>query len=193
MSSEISTNSGSLRQWHVFVLVALFASAVGVVMVRPDSPALLVLLVAICGSVAVVGLGIYRTVWPLATREFRERTEMVGSRTRAALDQKKTLILRSIKELEFDRAMGKVSTSDFEELSSRLRARAIELMKQLDIDTPNYYDLIERELAERLVKTDQGVDPGLLEARQVCDECGAGNDIDARFCKSCGLHLHSQD
>ena len=49
---------------------------------------------------------------------------MLGGRTRAALEREKTLVLRSIKELEFDRAMGKVSEKDFAEMSARLRARA---------------------------------------------------------------------
>ena len=38
---------------------------------------------------------------------------MVGERTRAALEREKMLTLRAIKELEFDRAMGKMSEEDF--------------------------------------------------------------------------------
>ena len=45
---------------------------------------------------------------------------------RAALEREKALVLRSIKELEFDRAMGKVSPKDFDEMAGRLRARAID-------------------------------------------------------------------
>ena len=41
------------------------------------------------------------------TGETRE-PEMVGERTRVALEREKNLVLRSIKELEFDHAMGKV-------------------------------------------------------------------------------------
>ena len=41
-------------------------------------------------------------------------------------------MLRSIKELEFDFAMKKVAQADFDEMSARLRARAIGLMRQLD-------------------------------------------------------------
>ena len=37
---------------------------------------------------------------------------MIGERTRAALEREKMLALRSIKELEFDRAMGKLSDDD---------------------------------------------------------------------------------
>ncbi len=65
------------------------------------------------------------------------------------LEREKTLMLRSIKELEFDRAMGKVSTKDFDEMAGRLRARAMSLMRQLDTET-GYRELIERELQARL-------------------------------------------
>ena len=40
------------------------------------------------------------------------------------LERDKALVLRSIKELEFDRAMGKVGDADFAEVSAGLRARA---------------------------------------------------------------------
>ena len=48
---------------------------------------------------------------------------LVGGRARAALEREKTLVLRSIKELEFDHAMGKVSDEDFAEMA-RPPARA---------------------------------------------------------------------
>ncbi len=57
---------------------------------------------------------------------------MLGGRTRAALEREKTLVLRSIKDLEFDFAMKKMSQSDYDEMSARLRARAVGLMRQLD-------------------------------------------------------------
>ena len=54
---------------------------------------------------------------------------MIGQRTRVALEREKMLALRTIKELEFDRAMGKLSDEDFREMSGRLRARAARLMQ----------------------------------------------------------------
>ena len=74
---------------------------------------------------------------------------MVGERTRVALEREKLLTLRSIKELEFDRAMGKLSDADWQEMSGRLRARAAGLMKQLDAGA-GYREQIERDLAKRL-------------------------------------------
>ena len=74
---------------------------------------------------------------------------MLGGRTRAALEREKTLVLRAIKELEFDRAMGKVSEADWQEMTGRLRARAVRLIRQLDSGSAVYRDLIEKELSAR--------------------------------------------
>lgn len=186
MSSETSTDAGSFRPWHLFALVGLLASTVGVLVVRPSDPVVLALLVAAIGSAAWVGFTIYRTLSPLTAPEFEDRTEIIAGRTRAALEREKTLVLRAIKELEFDRAMGKVSDSDFAEMAGRLRARAITLMKQLDVDVLGYRDLIERELAQRL-----GVDAPPADA-PVCAACETPNDPDARFCKGCGAPLEAE-
>ena len=123
MSSETSTDAGTFRPWHLFALVGLLAATVGVLVVRPGDPVVLVLLVAAMGSAGWVGFAVYRAVLPLATPEFEDRTEVIAGRTRAALDREKTLVLRAIKELEFDRAMRKVSDQDFIEMGDRLRAR----------------------------------------------------------------------
>ena len=42
-------------------------------------------------------------------------------------------MLRSIKELEFDKAMGKVADADFDEMAGRLRQRAVGLMQRIDL------------------------------------------------------------
>ena len=108
---------------------------------------------------------------------------MIGHRTRAALEREKMLALRSIKELEFDRAMGKISEEDFHEMSIRLRARATRLMKQLDAGS-GYRTQIERDLAKRL-----GDSADKPVAAHVCAKCSTTNDPDARFCKNCGAQL----
>ena len=102
-------------------------------------------------AAALVGLAALNALRPLATGETRE-PEMVGGHTRAAIEREKNMVLRSIKELEFDRAMGKLDEQDYEEMSARLRSRAVRLMQQLDNTSSGYRELIERELASRLVK-----------------------------------------
>ena len=59
-------------------------------------------------AAALVGLASLNALRPLVTGETRE-PEMIGSHTRAAIEREKNLVLRSIKELEFDHAMGKVA------------------------------------------------------------------------------------
>ena len=194
MSSETSTDARSFRPWHLFVLVGLLASTAAVLVIRPDDPVVLVLLVAAIGSSAWVGFALYRTLWPLAASEFQDRTEIIAGRTRAALEREKTLVLRAIKELEFDRAMGKVAPADFQEMSGRLRARAIALMEQLDVALPGYGEEIERELARRLADLgDAAPAAGAVGAatRAVCAGCSTVNDLDARFCKRCGGELEA--
>lgn len=195
MSSDPSTDARSFRPWHLFVLAGLLASTVGVLVVRPGDPVVLALLTAAIGSAAWVGFTLYRTLWPLAAPDFADRTEIVGGRARAALEREKTLVLRAIKELEFDRAMSKVSDADFREMSARLRARAIALMRQLDVALPGYREEIERELAQRLgVAGGEQAPPERRDAaapEAACPDCAAVNDDDARFCKRCGGKLES--
>lgn len=189
MSSETSTDvsTSSFRTWHVFVLAGLVAATVAVVTVRPSDPPAVVLLVAAVGAAVYVAFACYRMVVPLAAREFGDRTELVGGRARAALEREKTLVLRSLKELEFDQAMGKVSADDFHDMSERLRTRARTLLKQLDVDRTSFRDAIERELAERLERA--GSAPPGPATRPGCPTCGAPSDADAKFCKECGARL----
>ena len=194
MSSATSTDT-TFRPWHLFVLAGLVAATVGVVIVRPGDPAALILLVAAIGSAAGVGFAFYRVIWPLAAGDFDDRTEMVGGRTRAALEREKTLVLRSIKELEFDRAMGKVSDEDFQEMGGRLRARALDLMRQLDVDGTGFREIIASDLAELLGQQPAPAPPTAAPAelrgatRLLCGGCGTSNERDAKFCKNCGKGL----
>ncbi len=128
-----------------------------------------------------------RTLWPLVAEDFDE-TEVVSRRTREVVEREKALVLRTIKELEFDRAMGKMSAEDFEDMASRLRARAIGFMRQLDTDAAGYRDLIERELRTRLAAQPSGAAP-VGGSGPVCRACETTNDPDARFCKQCGASL----
>lgn len=186
MSSGTSTDGSTLRPWHLFVLAALVAATVAVLVGRPSEPAGLVLLILTILAAGFTGLALYRTLWPLAASDFVDRTEMIGQRTRAAIEREKTLVLRSIKELEFDQAMGKLSDTDFQEMAGRLRSRAIGLMKQLDQETPAYRDLIERELQERLERLSLDEPQPSPPVRRVCAGCGVDNEPDAKFCKECG-------
>lgn len=173
----------SLQPWQFFVLAALVCATAVTVAVRGQGITIVVLLTIIMATVALIGITALRTVRPLVSPE-EDRTAMVGERTRVALEREKLLTLRSIKELEFDRAMGKLSDADWQEMSGRLRARAAGLMKQLDAGT-GYREQIERDVARRL-----GEPPAATSMRgNFCTECGTKNEEDAKFCKNCGHKL----
>ena len=183
MSSGTSTDQ-SLQPWQFFVLAALACATVATFLARGQGVAAVILLSVMMAATALVGLAVLRVVRPLVSAS-DDRTVMIGERTRAALEREKMLALRAIKELEFDRAMGKVSDTDWQEMSGRLRARAGRLMRQLDAGA-GYRDLIERELDKRLAAA--STERPMAVAKS-CASCSTPNDADARFCKNCGERL----
>jgi len=191
-----------LPPWQFFLLCGMLG-ATAVVIVATGQPIsnILILSVTIVAA-SFVGLGAYRMLSPLVSPLVATAPVVSGGRTRAALEREKTLVLRSIKELEFDRAMGKVAQADFDEMSGRLRRRAIGLMQQLDADT-GYREQIEKELAslvsvpsteprtanpERRTNPESRT-PNSEPGTRSCSACGTANDTDARFCKQCGTSL----
>src|SRR2546425_4025598 len=149
MSSETSTNTASaLHPWQFFVLAGLGCATAVVFVARGQGFITVLLLSVLMAASVLVGVAAVRMLRPLVTSE-EDRMPMVGHRTRLALEREKMLALRSIKELEFDRAMGKLSDADWQEMSGRLRARAARLMRQLDAGG-GYREQIERDLVRRI-------------------------------------------
>ena len=183
MSSETSTEQADqgLQAWQFFVLAGLACATVATFMARGQSLASIVLVTVLMAATTIVGIAVLRTVRPLVFGD-EDRTQMVGHRTRAALEREKALVLRSIKELEFDKAMGKLSDSDWQEMSGRLRARATRLMRQLDAGG-GYRAQVEQDLVKRVGEMPQA------EVARFCASCGTARDADAKFCKSCGAKL----
>ena len=138
-------------------------------------------------AVQIVGLAVLRTVRPLVTKH-EDRTPMVGDRTRAALEREKMLALRTLKELEFDRSMKKISDDDYREMSTRLRARASRIIRQLDAGA-GYRTKIEADLAKRLEKSEP--ESKVRAQGRTCAGCQTVNDTDAKFCKGCGSRLEA--
>jgi hypothetical protein len=205
MSSETSTESqlpgdglrapgsDALQPWQLFTLAGLIGATITVFLARGQSPAAVVLLSLTVFAAAAVGIAALRTVMPLTAKAATDGTQVLGGRTRAALEREKTLVLRSIKELEFDRAMRKVSEKDFTEMSGRLRVRAARLLRQLDAGA-GYRQQIEREIARRLGPGagSKEQDPAYTAKDRACVSCYTRNDVDARFCKGCGKAMEAR-
>jgi len=196
MSSETSTEQGSrpdstnaavqqgMQPWQFFVLAGLGCATAVTFLARNQGVTAVLLLSMLMAATTLVGMAALRAIRPLVSEQ-DDRSAIIGQRTRAALEQEKATTLRTIKELEFDRAMGKMSEEDFHEMSVRLRGRAARLMKQLDAGA-GYRPKIEQDLAKRLGDAAQ---KSSAQAQRTCARCSTANDIDARFCKNCGERL----
>src|SRR3989449_9724855 len=83
-----------------------------------------------------------------------------------------TVALRALKEIEFDRATGKLSDADYDQLKAKYTQEALAAMRGEPRLTP-------------------GASPGITKARPVvsCPEHGARSEKDAIFCSACGRRL----
>jgi hypothetical protein len=86
-----------------------------------------------------------------------------------------TVALRALKEIEFDRATGKLADSDYEQLKAKYTAEAVEAMRE---GTGN----VQRETVKRRPTP-------LHVSRFPCPVHGARPEKDATFCSECGRRL----
>ena len=135
-----------------------------------------------------------------------------GSEAHLALVDEKATLLRTLKELEFERDMGKISDQDFDALNTRYRERAKAVMRSLDTELGDFHKqavaLVEKELAKvseqkpekKSAKNSAAAGDGQKKpnaeaapAARVCGACQIENDSDAMFCKKCGKALAGED
>lgn len=174
MSSATSTDGRSrgtdagFQPWHFFVLLSMIGATAAVMVSKDTHPVSLLLLSAAVIAAGVAGLAVNNAIAGFFA--VGRESEALGLSAREALEREKALVLRSIKELEFDRAMGKISEKDAVGIMTRLRARAMVLMEDL----------------ERLPEVPA---PAATSADVACGACGTVNEPDARFCKHCGAKM----
>ena len=195
MSSETSIKelpatggAPTLPSWQLFVLAGLVGATLVVVVSRGQSPAAIILLSLVVFAAAAVGAAALRMLVPFVRGADALAVPVVAGRARAAIEREKTLVLRAIKELEFDHAMKKVSDQDFADMGMRLRTRAAGLLRQLDAGAA-YSTQIEEELARRLAAS--GVTPAATTPTRFCTQCGSPTAAGAKFCGQCGHRLET--
>lgn len=120
-----------------------------------------------------------------------------------AVDQlavRKRMLLRALKDLDNERALGKLDEEDHEALASTYRTELKDVLRRMDETLAPFRKdaeaLAARYLAEREGRAEEPVEraakkPSAKEEvtakdRAACAACGASNEPDARFCKKCG-------
>ena len=171
-------------------------------------------------SVALVLFKLWESVRRLAVASDGSAGRAHELDDRQALQSEKETLLRTIKDLEFERDVGKLSEADFESLNRRARGRAREVLQALDDQVASYRDraqaLIDKELeqlgdpkavSKQKAKADEGPSGSATSsedgaakpsgadqgARLDCPDCGVDNEADAVFCKKCGHKLGGAD
>ena len=130
-----------------------------------------------------------------SARILADAAELAARSSHAEQREERKRVLKAIKELDFDHAMGKISADDHRAVRERYQTRAVEVMRLLE-DSPSLHPDLLALLAVR------GARAGALEAEPgvpviaypeptmaACLPCGGANDPDARFCKQCGSRL----
>ena len=108
-------------------------------------------------------------------------------------EQKKELALAALKEIEFDRATGKLSDGDYQTMLARYTKEAVEALREVDRPLARAPaaggnghggtaagagdDPVERLIAEAR-KANKG--------KRFCTNCGAVLEGSGRFCVECG-------
>ncbi len=136
------------------------------------------------------------------------------SATSDAQADRKRMLLRALKDLESEHAVGKIDLKDYGMLSARYREEIKDLMREMDDSIEPHVKAAEVAFKKHLVRAgleggpfrvpgkvteakpealakDEGEDATdpLSDSgppRRMCVACEASNEVDARFCKSCG-------
>jgi len=204
MSSETSTKTApgpadaGLQARHLFILLSMVGATVAVMLVGHGQPLGLIVLSLTVVAVGLVGVAIHSALAGFLGVG-KAAPEPRSARQTEGLEREKALVLRSIKELEFDRAMGKVSDADFAELSGRLRTRALALMQELELAKPAERSARRAERRGPEAAPARPASPAVERAQPAaapadadafCSQCGAAVSSEARFCKRCGARVN---
>jgi hypothetical protein len=130
----------------------------------------------LAAGVLLAAAAVYYVLRPVLRPEFNEGSvaadlvdedldEDVSSRTRS---------IRALREIEFDRATGKLSDSDYESLRAKYTALALEAL---------------REPADRPPQPAVPARVATPPARPSCPDHGPRPERDAVFCSACGRRL----
>jgi len=163
----------------------------------------LILALLIAGGAAAYVL------WPLLSRTAPD-VPIEDDRLTDLISRKDSVMV-AIKDLEFDRQVGKLSAEDYERFNARLRQQAIGYLQQIDELAPrsaHLDDSLEGEIA-RLRKTRPApvvmngksaptaapvvaVPAGEVAAR-FCTHCGQALAPGHKFCANCGTAAQGTD
>ena len=192
--------------------------AIVVGLVTSLGPALLVFTAgALLGTITLLWASL-RTLGGDAPLPTGLASAAIVSRTNRGVEDRKRTVLLALKDLEHERAIGKIDEEDYKDVAARYREEAKSLMRAIDEQAaPNRgraEQIARTHLKKRgLWKEDGSAEeekprlsiepapptakstppppmPAKEEAeRATCEKCKTSNELDAAFCKKCGAPM----
>ena len=110
----------------------------------------------------------------------------------ASLEARKVAALRALKDIAFERSIGRLGEEDYALLEARYRAEAKEALASLDEGVRAWRDAAEAMLDEAEREVTGAARPAnpapepTADAERSCPKCATRSDHDAVFCKRCG-------
>jgi hypothetical protein len=150
------------------------------------------LIIGVLVALAAVALVLDPLVRPYAIRPEPPSSEPEDD----PLEQRKELALAALKEIEFDRATGKLDDADYERMKAKYTAEALEAIREVDAAAAPAS--VEPAMAQMLAGTGAGGDAAeaLVAAkrragkgRRFCTDCGAELEGAGKFCVECGYRM----
>ncbi len=115
------------------------------------------------------------------------------------LGERKGRVLRALKDLESEHAIGKIDDADYHAFVARYREDAKTVMREMDQEIEPARAEAERMALEYLGRRGLAAKGGVSGAgdatsaqpglRRACPACGTSNEPDASFCKKCGAGI----
>jgi hypothetical protein len=143
-----------------------------------------ILVVASGALIGVIAL-IWASVQSLTGESQLSLEEALGFAAPSAEEEQKRSVLRALKDLEFERGVGKISEEDYAELSERYRAEAKRLMRSLDEHSLPEREKVEKLLAARLLQVSKS-EPAPEADATAADEVPEATEESVRVRKAGG-------
>ena len=144
-------------------------------------------------DVVVIGVMVAVAYWVLIPlfrpRQSEDFSSGMKENRKKVLQQRKEAVYEAIKEMDFDYGMKKISEDDYNELKSQYKARALEILKELDtVDGKHDTDgASEKDVKRQRGKRGKG--KGAVGQVNFCPKCGSKTSPDNIFCHACGVKL----
>ena len=95
-------------------------------------------------------------------------------------ETRRGIALIALKEIDFDRATGKLSDTDYHTLKDRYTSEALAAMREDEASGP---DAVEALIAERV--------RGMAAGVRYCTSCGKPLEDQVKFCTECGERVRA--